>query len=230
MGACTGKSQTSLEILINDIWLDSDLTKISPESYFNFFKRFIESSKDLLNIDEQDEHIYSIFFTGPNYKDFFLDLKCDLIFVGNNGKLHLIMLALLFFTNSKDYNQLVKYFDKLFSVVKYYFNIKEEIQTDKEFFYEVLDVYLLINTQLSLKHVKKTRNKNSIFSENEIKEDEEYLNKWYEKKYRDMLIKKLLDSDEFFYLNKFIQDHFDRLSPINIRNQLRNLYFEVNKN
>ena len=85
----------------------------------------------------------------------------------------------------------------------------------------------MINTQLSLKHVTKSGNYGLM--DNEIKEDEDCLGKCYEKKYRDLLINRLLNYDDFFYLNKFMQDNFDRLSPVNIRDQLRNLYFEVNK-
>ena len=222
MGACGGKSRSSLETLIYDIWCDSDLTKISPESYFNFFKRYVEASNDIMSIDDQDEQIYSTIFSAPNYKEFFLNLKCDIIFIGNNGKLHLIMLALIFFTNAKDYNILGKYLDKLFSLIKYYFEIQEEIQTDKEFFVEVMDVYVLINTQLSLKHVMKS----GIILDSQAKEEEKHLTECYDKKYRDMLVKKLLDYDDFFYLSKFLQDNFEKLSPVNLRDQLRNLYYE----
>ena len=171
MGACGANSRSQLETLIYDIWSDSDLTKITPESYFNFFKRYVEATHNIMSMDEQDENIYSTIVSAPNYKEFFLNLKCDICFLGTNGKLHLIMLALIFFTNAKDYNILGKYLDKLFSLIKYYFEIQEEIQTDKEFFVEVMDVYILINTQMSLKHVMKS----GISMDNAAKEEEKIL-------------------------------------------------------
>jgi hypothetical protein len=228
MGACVGNPRTSIENMIDEIWSDSDLTKITPESYFNFFKRFIESSRNLLNINDQDDQIYSIIFSAPNFKEFFFNLKNDLISLANNGKLHFVMLGLIFFTNSKDHINLAKYLDKLFSFVKYYFNIEDDIQTDKEFFIEILDIYILINSQLSLNNVMKYGNLNLL--ENKIKNEEEILIKCYDKSNRDLLRKKLISDDEFFYMNKFINDNFEKLIPINIRDQLRDLYFEnVNK-
>jgi hypothetical protein len=227
MGACVGISRSTIETQINEIWSDSDLTKITPESYFNFFKRLIESSRDILDINDQDDQIYSIILLAPNFKEFFLHLKNDLIILAKAGKLHLVMLALMFFTNSKDHVNLSKYLDKLFSIVKLYFNLEAEIQIDKEFFIEVLDIYFLINSQLSLNHVMKYGSLN--LSDNKIKNEEEFLIKCYDKSNRDLLIKRFISTDEFFYMNKFMSDNYEKLIQINLRDELRNIYYEVNK-
>lgn len=226
MGNCGCAPRTSLEKIIDDIWNESDITKISPESYFNFFKRFVEAERDITNIDEQDQQIYSTILTSQNNKEFYSNIKNDLIFMGNNEKLHIIMLALIFFTKSNNSAViLIKSLEKLNQYVSYWFNIKHDIQTDKEFFIEILETYILISSQLSLKYI----NKCDFFKEENMEKDYEILKKFYEKKYRDLLIKKYLDNDDFFLMHKFIQDNNDKLNHSNIRDELRNIYFECNK-
>jgi len=224
MGNCACAPRNSLELKLNEIWSESDITKISPESYYSFFKRFVEAEKDITNVEEQEQQIYSTILTSQNNKNFYANLKNDLVFMGNNGKLHLIMLALIFFTKASNGNVLSRFLERLYSFVKFYFNVKFEIQTDKDFFAEILDTFVLICSQLSLKYIDTP----SIYigdKENEF----DLLKKFYEKKYRDMLIKKLLDEEEFFFMNKFVQDNFEKLSHSAIRDELSIIYNENNK-
>ncbi len=225
MGNCVCAPRNSLEFILNDIWNESDITKISPESYHNFFKRFLEAEKDITNVDEQDQQIYSSIITSQNNKEFYSNLKNDIIFMCNNGKLHIIMLALIFFTKINNGNNLSKSIERLFSIVKLYFNTKYDIQTDKEFFVEILETYILICSQLSLKYV----NKSEMFRQDNMEKDYEMLKKFYEKKYRDLLIKKYLDGEDFFFMSKFIQENIEKLYHANIRDELRIIYFDANK-
>ncbi len=223
---CGCAPRNSLEQKLNEIWIESDITKITPESYYSFFKRFIEAEKDITNVDEQEQQIYSTILTSQTNKDFFANLKNDLIFMGNNGKLHIIMLALIFFTKASSGNALARFLERLYSFVKFYFNIKFEILTDKDFFAEILDTYVLICSQLSLKYAN--ANKSDDFKEERIAAENEMLKKFYEKKYRDLLIKKMLDADEFFFMNKFMQENFEKLAHSVIRDELRIVYMECN--
>lgn len=225
MGTCACAPRNSLELKLNEIWNESDITKISPESYYSFFKRFVEAEKDITNVDEQEQQIYSIILTSQNNKEFYANIKNDLVFMGNNGKLHLIMLSLIFFTKASNGNALARFLERLYSFVKFYFNVKLEIQTDKDFFAEILDTYVLICSQLSLKYLDKSDD----YKQESIVNEAEMLKKFYEKKYRDLLIKKLLDAEEFFFMNKFVQENFEKLAHSAIRDELKIVYFECNK-
>ena len=222
MGVCECGNRTSLEFILNDIWRECDLTKLNPDSYVNFFKRFLENDKDLNNLDEMDQFIYSLLLNSYIHKEFFLNLKNDLIFLGNNGKKYHIMLALIFFTKYNDSNSIGKAIDRLYSIIKNTFSIKKDIQTDKEFFKEVFDIYLLLCSQLSLKYL----NKSDISKDYLIEDNQDILKKIYDKKNRDLLIKKLVNKNLYFFLSKFLSDNALRLNHLNIRDELRSVYMD----
>ena len=69
-----------------------------------------------------------------------MSLKSDLIFVGDNGKIHLVVLALIFFTKPNDFGDLEESLKRLFALIKPHFVLGDKI--NKKLFTEVLDIYL----------------------------------------------------------------------------------------
>lgn len=221
MGMCTCTAKTSLEIFINETWNESDVTKISPDAYYAFFKRYVDENKDIENIDEQDQQIYSVIFHSYSNREFFYHIKSDLLYLAKNGKLPIVMLSLIFFNKFVSTQSLLKNIDRLFMIVKYWFKIEADILTDKDFFSEVLEIYIYICSQQTLKNISKLEIKDESF----IK-DQDILSKVYDKKYRDLLIKRLLEYDDFFLLSTFINENIEKLCHSAIRDELKNIYFE----
>ena len=226
MGGCEGSTgRTTLESLINDIWTESDLTKINSESYYNFFKRFVENDKNLINIDDQDQNIYSVILVSTINKEFFANLKNDILFLANSVKIYRVMIALIFFTKFNNANTLTKSIDKIFTLIKYFFDVKKDIQTDKEFFAEILDVYILICTQLTLKNlIKSDISKDFLTSSNT-----ENLKKYYDKEIREIFINKLIEGTEFFFLSKFLHENIDKINHAYVRDEMKKIYYQNTK-
>lgn len=220
MGNCAcdcQESQFSLELDINEAWLSTDLTKISPTTYFNLLKKYLDQ-KEFLENEELQDQFFSTVLNSITHRSFIERIKKDLIIMARNGNLHLVIVSLVFFTNYKDYFQLTILIHKMFLLIKYCFKIEADIKIDKDLFKEVLDIYILLGSQLSLKYIS------NYEIDNEAKKDHEFLSKFYLKRNRNLLSYKLFEYDQIFFLSHFLQENFNKINHFAIRNELKVLY------
>ena len=218
MGICLScNSKFPLENKIKEAWEETEICKIFDSDYVFKIITLIEE-QEFEKFDVQ-EAFFMRLLTTSNFTKLFAFLKDDIVFLFNNDKGFHVLISFLFLTKSKNHLELKENLDILYEHLGSTFKKNYNLEVEKRFFKEIIEIYINIISKYSYECYCKSENK-SIEKETDsfdinIIDAFSHIN-------RVKLIEKLFSEREF-RLTNFIKDNYEKLKPDNVREELLNL-------
>lgn len=226
MGFCLScSSRGPTENKIREAWEESHLTNLSAEEYL---LKIIDFSKtENFTQAENQENFYNSIFKANESSNFFEFLKNDIMFLVNNKQFQFqILTCFVFFTKSKNAENLKNNFDLVAKQIAENFKIELPLEENVDLFKEIIHTYITISSKFSLDAVMKMQPDLIGNSSKNDKAENSICNAFDQGNI--MLFIKNLFNFENFSITKFIELNYQYLNHNNLREELLILFTKNN--